>query len=389
MSPTRHPSLRWPALASTALLTGALLSTPTTPALAASDTPTEAFTPVQATSITQALRRDLNLSPPQAQELLDAQNKATALTRDAARAAGEAYVEARWDPDTDVLAVSVTDAAAVEAVEATGAEAEVLTHDPDRLASAVEALNQTRIPEGVVSWYGDPFEGTIVIEALDPVQAWDLVEATGVPTEMVRVARVDEPVAPYAQVIGGHLYRTSTSRCTIGFSVIAANGQEGFVTAGHCGSAGEPVESTPPGGTGRFLHSHFPGSDIGFVAVDPGWELTPWVARYGSTPHLTIMGSAQAPIGSAVCRSGPTTGWQCGTLQARNQTVNYPEGAVFGLTRTNLCAEPGDSGGPVVVGDQAQGIVSGGSGNCSTGGLTYYQELLPALNTWNMTLYTG
>jgi len=41
--------------------------------------------------------------------------------------------------------------------------------------------------------------------------------------------------------------------------------------------------------------------------------------------------------------------------------VNYGSGDVVrGLTRTDICAEAGDSGGPFVSGTQAQGTLSGG-----------------------------
>ena len=55
--------------------------------------------------------------------------------------------------------------------------------------------------------------------------------------------------------------------------------------------------------------------------------------------------------------------------------MNYPEGAVTGLTRTDVCAEGGDSGGPWLSGDQAQGVTSGGSGDCTVGGETFFQPV--------------
>jgi len=54
-----------------------------------------------------------------------------------------------------------------------------------------------------------------------------------------------------------------------------------------------------------------------------------------------------------------------------------------------VCAEPGDSGGSWLSANQAQGVTSGGSGNCSTGGTTYYQEINPILATYGLTLITS
>ncbi|WP_030105154.1 S1 family peptidase, partial [Actinoalloteichus caeruleus] len=93
--------------------------------------------------------------------------------------------------------------------------------------------------------------------------------------------------------------------------------------------------------------------------------------------------------GASICRSGSTTGWRCGTVQAKNQTVFYAQGAVSGLTRTNACAEGGDSGGSWLSGSQAQGVTSGGSGNCTWGGTTYFQPLNPILSRWGLSLTRG
>jgi streptogrisin C len=76
-------------------------------------------------------------------------------------------------------------------------------------------------------------------------------------------------------------------------------------------------------------------------------------------------------------------------VQAKNQTVNYQQGSVSGLTQTNACAEPGDSGGSWVSGTQAQGVTSGGSGNCTSGGTTYFQPVNEILSVYGVSLITG
>lgn len=60
---------------------------------------------------------------------------------------------------------------------------------------------------------------------------------------------------------------------------------------------------------------------------------------------------------------------------------------VSGLIRTNICAEPGDSGGPLYAGDKVVGILSGGSGNCTTGGTIYYQPIQEVLNAYGLFVY--
>lgn len=52
-------------------------------------------------------------------------------------------------------------------------------------------------------------------------------------------------------------------------------------------------------------------------------------------------------VGMYVCKNGSTTGLTCGTVQAINVTVCYPQGCVYGLVRTNMYSAPGDQGAPV------------------------------------------
>lgn len=67
--------------------------------------------------------------------------------------------------------------------------------------------------------------------------------------------------------------------------------------------------------------------------------------------------------------------------------MNYAEGSVSGLIRTTVCAEPGDSGGSLYSGSTALGLTSGGSGNCSSGGVTYFQPVVEALNAYGVSVY--
>jgi streptogrisin C len=126
---------------------------------------------------------------------------------------------------------------------------------------------------------------------------------------------------------------------------------------------------------------------MGVVEVNGDWTPRPVVNDFDGN-ELPVAGNTEAPVGAAVCRSGSTTGTRCGVILAKNQTVNYPEGAVTGLTRTDVCAEGGDSGGPWLAGDQAQGVTSGGSGNCTVGGETFFQPLNEILTEHDLTLVT-
>ncbi len=91
--------------------------------------------------------------------------------------------------------------------------------------------------------------------------------------------------------------------------------------------------------------------------------------------------------GQAAKKNGSTTGVSSGSVQALDQTVNYAQGAVYGLIRTNICAQPGDSGGALFAGTVALGLVSGGSGSCSTGGRVFYQPVVETLQRYGATIY--
>jgi streptogrisin C len=106
--------------------------------------------------------------------------------------------------------------------------------------------------------------------------------------------------------------------------------------------------------------------------------------------NVLVQGSNVAGIGASICRSGNTTGWRCGTLQATNITVNYSDGPVYGLSKTSACANPGDSGGSVISGNQAQGVTSGIAGGCdSSAPQTFFQPINPILSAYGLTLVTS
>src|SRR5919197_1583895 len=97
---------------------------------------------------------------------------------------------------------------------------------------------------------------------------------------------------------------------------------------------------------------------------------------------------ANAVVGEAVKRTGSTTGTHSGTVTALNVPVHYQGGGtVSGLIQTNVCAEPGDSGGPLYDGTKALGITSGGSGDCRTGGTTFFQPVTEAANVYGVTVF--
>lgn len=77
-----------------------------------------------------------------------------------------------------------------------------------------------------------------------------------------------------------------------------------------------------------------------------------------------------------------------GIKYALTATVNYgADGIVTGLMRTTLCSEPGGSGGPVFATTRAIGLISGGSGNCGSGGTTFAQPVIEPLASYAVSVF--
>ncbi len=321
-----------------------------------------------------AMQRDLGLTERQAQARLAAEQRAAAAQEHLTSALGADYAGAWFDADTQALQVGVADPARSSAVEAAGARAVPVQHSSAELESYVERLDAADAPSAVPGYYVDAPTNRVVLETLsDEAAAERFAAQAGVPADAIRVESAPERPQPLAQG-GDAYYINNSSRCSIGFAV-----DGGFVTAGHCGSTG--ASTSQPSGT--FAGSSFPGNDYAYVRTST--TIAGSVNNYAGG-SVDVAGSTDAPIGSSICRSGSTTGWHCGTIQARNATVNYAQGSVYGLIRTSVCAEPGDSGGSAISGNQAQGVTSGGSGNCTYGGTTYFQPVNEILDRYGLSL---
>jgi streptogrisin C len=340
-----------------------------------------------------AMQRDLGLTPAQATSRLVAEAHAGTVERQVQASLGDAFGGAWFDAAANRLVVGVTDAGRADAVRAAGADAKLVAYQEKQLDAAKAALDAMSAPRTVNGWYVDPMSNSVVVEVngdgADPATRAFLTAAQA-QGGMVRVAH--EAAAPRLlyNVRGGDAWYGSNFRCSVGFSAVDSSGGKHFVTAGHCTADGGTAYGYNQATLGRINGSHFgSGGDYGRVDVtSSSWSLVGTVNHYGGS-DVAVKGSTAAAVGASVCRSGSTSGWHCGTIQAKNQTVNYAEGTVTGLTRTNACAEPGDSGGSWMSGNQAQGVTSGGSGDCTSGGTTYFSPVNPALSAFGLRLVTG
>lgn len=292
-----------------------------------------------------------------------------------ARSAGS-YV----DSATGALIVTVTDEASAESVRAAGATPRFVTRSGDTLAKADAGL-KARLKTPGTSFAVDPVANQVVVTADSTVTGAKLAAVRAVVAELGDAARLESvPGTLTTRISGGDAVYAGTGRCSLGFNVRSGDIYY-FLTAGHCTN----VSSTWTDGRstlGTRTGTSFPGNDYGIVRYTNAT-----VAKAGTVGSQDITSAANPVVGQTVYRRGSTTGTHSGRVTALNSTVNYAEGSVSGLIRTTVCAQPGDSGGPLYSGTTALGLTSGGSGNCRTGGITFFQPVTEPLSVYRVSVF--
>ncbi|MGW4567595.1 S1 family peptidase [Streptomyces sp. NPDC004561] len=291
---------------------------------------------------------------------------------------GSAAAGSYYDAQAKNLVVNVLDQAAAKTVESAGAKARVVANSLAELDGARSALKEDATIPGT-SWATDPVSDKVVVTADRTVSGAEwaklskVVDGLGGKAELKRSQGQFKPF-----IAGGDAISGSGGRCSLGFNVVKG-GQPYFLTAGHCTAAISSWSDSSGKEIGRNAESHFPGTDFGLVKYSSTADHPSAVDLYnGSTQKIT--GAAEATVGMKVTRSGSTSHVHDGTVTGLNATVNYSEGTVGGLIQTDVCAEPGDSGGSLFSGGNAIGLTSGGSGDCTSGGQTFFQPVTAALS---------
>ena len=290
------------------------------------------------------------------------------------------------DHDSGNMVVTVTDEKAADRVRDAGGIAKLVKRSEHQLEK-VTALLAKKAKIAGTSWGINPktnkvdvtYDTTVNLEERTKLK--DVIDEAGeaaVDTEKTGLLR------PF--IAGGDAILGASSRCSLGFNVLRG-GVRHFLTAGHCGKT-IATWSTPSASTIGFS---FPSDDYALVTYTGSTATAPVTATgnvdlYNGT-FQEISSAANAVVGQTAKKSGSTTHVSTGSVQGLNQTVNYPQGTVSGLIRTSVCAQPGDSGGALFAGTVALGLVSGGSGSCSTGGTVYYQPIGEVLSKYGATIY--
>jgi streptogrisin D len=294
-----------------------------------------------------------------------------------------------YDRGRETMVVNVSDrAAAAKARRSAPADVavRVVKHSEADLAAATKALEQEVSTPGT-GWAVDHAANQVVVSLDGTVTDADAAHVDSVVKRFGDAVRVERVGGTFSTTVsGGQAIYAGGGRCSLGFNVRSGSTYY-FLTAGHCTNIGANwyANSSQTSLLGTRAGTSFPGNDYGIVRYSTSPGAGNVYLYNGSYRDITAAGNAY--VGQYVTRSGSTTGWYGGYVQALNATVNYAEGSVSGLIQTNVCAEPGDSGGSLFAGSTALGLTSGGSGNCSSGGTTFFQPVTEALSVYGVSVY--
>jgi hypothetical protein len=175
--------------------------------------------------------------------------------------------------------------------------------------------------------------------------------ATGSPV----VASRDGDTAPYFD--GDQIYHVGAGvTCTSGFNMVGSGGGDYMVTAGHCGSGTWKTHASTIGNTSLNYLTATSGNDFQITYLSGAGLGIVWTNGTNTAP---VTGALFPAVGVPITFNGSVTGEVRGvTVQATSQNASvYDPSTNTTFVVTNqaiaksapgiVCAQPGDSGGPV------------------------------------------
>lgn len=238
-----------------------------------------------------------------------------------------------------------------------------------------------------------------------------------------RTSAAIDDAAFLRDLVGGQGYYTQTNGyiyyCSLGFNGLDTSSNTAqFVTAGHCvipnayygGTVFDTGQTRPdqdPTQAGQAIGVPIPGSqhlgdyyDTSLYGIDSAWTPKPAVGTWNNNQGSVTSGSSvtvrdytRAIVGQNVCKSGRTTGWTCGKVLQVDAEASV-EGTRINVFVSDLCALGGDSGGSVLSGSYALGLVSLGTfqDTCNEPGArtglfpidSAYEDVLDAEPNWEL-----
>lgn len=254
-----------------------------------------------------------------------------------------------------------------------------------------------------------PSPGTTIPNAVEAVEQAGATVEFGTATPYDQGAELAEFLsapaadpAPDRALVGGQGYYwvqgTGVYLCSTAFNGRdRVTAQPQTLTAGHCKPAATASTPNPQifrmqqsapnvsdlsgpalGTPIRTSYSMGAELDSGLIALETGTATSaiprPAVGTWGDGANTAPVTSGtpwpvrdytRAIVGQPICKSGRTTGWTCGTVGKTDALVKVSDGA-GGYLEVNsylsdMCALRGDSGGAVLSGPYAVGVLSNGS----------------------------
>lgn len=254
-----------------------------------------------------------------------------------------------------------------------------------QLKSASDSVLKADIPG--TAWAVDSKTNRVVVTADSTVSEAEIAKIKQQAAGNSGALTIKRTAGKFNKLIaGGDAIYASSWRCSLGFNVQDNSGNYYFLTAGHCTDGAGTWWSNSGHTTtlGTTAGSSFPTNDYGIVRYTNSS-----VAKSGTVGSVDITSAGTPSVGTTVYRRGSTTGIHSGRVTALNATVNYGGGdIVYGMIQTTVCAEPGDSGGSLYSNSGiAYGLTSGGSGNCTSGGTTFFQPVTEALSAYGVHVF--
>jgi streptogrisin D len=290
-------------------------------------------------------------------------------------------------PFRRAVALLVTGALALTALPAaTAVPAVPLRTGPHSAAAITSALNEDVSIPGT-AWMTRP-DGKIVVSYDSTVIGGKLQSLTKVTQQFGDQVVLEKVPGKFTKFVnGGGPIWGGDYKCSAGFNV-QRKGRYYFLTAGHCGKDASTwySDANHRNLLGTVLRPSYPGNDYSLVVYRAGIVPGGSVSLYNGHSQ-NIVKALNPSLNQLVYRVGATSGLHSGRVTGLNATVNYEDGRVGNLIRTSVCAEPGDSGGPLFYRTYAFGLTSGGTGDCKTGGVTFFQPVIEALNAYGVNVY--
>jgi streptogrisin C len=281
----------------------------------------------------------------------------------------DGYAGAWFDAQSGTLAVALSRRSGEARVQAMGATVVLVEHSLAELEAAfVRAMASEASSDSFRSAHIDVRSNEVVLgvasSSVDAVRQRLAEDA-----RLVSVVASEEQLQLTADLKGAEGTRNATWASTYGGTWPCSTGAahvSGYYTAGHCGEAGNSIETPSSASLGTVADSNYPSNgytaDIATVSHVSGWTPVPVVEGY-SASDITVpakwSGYGPSFLYSTVCRFGQTSGGPyCGSVDAVNQSI----AGFNNVTRVSgSCSDDGDSGGPFVA--SADGVCKS---NCVT-----------------------